>query len=414
MSRIRSPITCLAACTLVLTLAASHAAANVNWLTDYQAALNQARQSGKPVMIYFTGSDWCGWCMRLKREVFDTEPFAKWVRENVVPLELDFPRRQQQPERLRQQNRQLQQRYGVRGFPTVLFVDATGEPFGRSGYMEGGPEAWLRHANQQLANQPEPPTLELAESFSAALQQAEEKGRPLIIVAEPGTHAGLARRIEALFEHTAFIEMANNRAVTVHIQREGDEAAGEQELEKIDELFEALGVRSNPLQVAVISFEEDEPKLLMQARAIADPRQMTAQVQRTLPEPKYEGGWTEDYELARQAAAATGRPMLLNFTGSDWCPPCQAMERDVLGQQEFKQWARDRVVLVTLDFPRQKQQDAQVQRRNRQLQQQFQIRGFPTFILVDAEGNEIHRVSGYQRGGVEGFTAMLQRHIEGE
>ncbi len=345
---------------------------------------------------------------------FDTEPFAKWVRENVVPLELDFPRRQQQPERLRQQNRQLQQRYGVRGFPTVLFVDATGEPFGRSGYMEGGPEAWLRHANQQLANQPEPPTLELAESYSAALQQAQEKGRPLIVVAEPGTHAGLARRIEALFEHGAFIEMANSRAVTVRIQREGDEAAGEEELEKLDELFESLEVRSNPLQVAVISFEEDEPKLLMQARAIADPRQMTAQIQRTLPEPKYEGGWTEDYELARQAAAATGRPMLLNFTGSDWCPPCQAMEREVLSQQQFKQWAKDRVVLVTLDFPRRKQQDAQVQQRNRQLQQQFQIRGFPTFILVDAEGNELHRVSGYQRGGVEGFTTMLHRHIEGE
>jgi|SRR5690606_40370081 len=108
-------------------------------------------------MLFFTGSDWCGWCIRLQKEVFKTPEFTSWAKDNVVLVELDFPRRKQLAPEIRQQNMQLQQSFGVQGYPTVWFARATKkdgkvnfEQLGRTGYVAGGPAAWLGGANQML------------------------------------------------------------------------------------------------------------------------------------------------------------------------------------------------------------------------------------------------------------------------
>ncbi len=399
---------------LLVTFGADTALAGAEWKTDFQAAMRQAQQTGKPVMANFTGSDWCPPCQMLEREVFSTDTFAEWAEQNVVLLELDFPRQKQQPQALQRQNRQLQQRYGIRGYPTIVFLDEQGEEFGRVGAVRGGADAWIQQADRQLANRPQPPSIELADDLPTALEHARERNRPLIVIAEPGNHEGLAGRIEALFEHRKFVELANSRAITVHVKREGDDAAAEEHLEQLKELFDEVNIAERNVQVAVIGFEEGQPERLLQARGIPDPQQLAARLEPLLPKPGYEGGWTEDYEMAKQAAAEAGKPMLLNFTGSDWCPPCQAMEREVLSKDEFKSWAEDQIVLVKLDFPRQKPQPDEVRQRNQKLQQQFEIRGYPTFILVDPEGDELHRTTGYQRGGVDGFTRQLTEHLSDE
>ena len=94
-------------------------ASNEGWLVNVNEAYEQSVQTGKPIMANFTGSDWCGWCFRLKAAVFDTEEFKTWAAENVVLLELDFPRKKQLPEEIRQQNAGMQQALQVRGYPTV-------------------------------------------------------------------------------------------------------------------------------------------------------------------------------------------------------------------------------------------------------------------------------------------------------
>ena len=103
-----------------------------------------------------TGSDWCGWCIRLQKEVFKTPEFIKWAKESVVLVELDFPRKNNQTEVVKTQNAQLQQQLQVRGYPTVWFVEATKtadakvnlNALGSTGYVAGGPQAWLSGANQ--------------------------------------------------------------------------------------------------------------------------------------------------------------------------------------------------------------------------------------------------------------------------
>ncbi len=120
------------------------------WLTDYAAALDAARSQNKPILINFTGSDWCGWCVRLKEEVFSQSEFIDFARQRLVLLELDFPRSKPQPPALVEQNRQLQKRFHVRGFPTLILLAPGGTKQAQLGYMPGGPGVFIGELQKHL------------------------------------------------------------------------------------------------------------------------------------------------------------------------------------------------------------------------------------------------------------------------
>lgn len=134
-------------------------AQELTWQTDMNKALEISKKSKKPLFLFFTGSDWCGWCMRLQNEVFKTPEFAKWAKDNVVLVELDFPRRTPQQPEIQKQNMELQQTFMVQGYPTVWFVNGSKkdgkinlEKIGSTGYLAGGPSAWIAAADQILGN----------------------------------------------------------------------------------------------------------------------------------------------------------------------------------------------------------------------------------------------------------------------
>ena len=141
-------------------IAKPYSASIPGWLTNLEEANALSAKTGRPIMANFTGSDWCGWCKKLRREVFDTPEFQKWAAENVVLLELDYPRSFQIPENIRQQNQQLQQVFGVRGYPTIWFFTLSNgddgkaniNPLGKTGYVAGGPSAFIDVAKQQLVS----------------------------------------------------------------------------------------------------------------------------------------------------------------------------------------------------------------------------------------------------------------------
>lgn len=103
--------------------AADYKAKNEGWLVSIDEAYAQSQETGKPILANFTGSDWCGWCKRLDKSVFHKADFKKWADKNVVLLELDFPRRFKLPAAVQEQNRNLQQAFGVRGYPTIWLFD---------------------------------------------------------------------------------------------------------------------------------------------------------------------------------------------------------------------------------------------------------------------------------------------------
>ena len=118
-------------------------------------------------------------------------------------------------------------------------------------------------------------------------------------------------------------------------------------------------------------------------------------------------GWLTSYDQALKFAKKSRRPILINFTGSDWCSWCKRMQTESLGTKEFVQFASSNLLLVELDFPNARPQSAEVKRVNGSLKDQFQITGFPTYVLVDADGRELGRKVGYLKGGPEAMVATL-------
>ena len=119
------------------------AAAGLAWQNDLEQAKKIAAEKKLPILADFTGSDWCPWCVKLDREVFSTEAFAKYAQDNLVLLVLDFPRGKKQDPKVAERNEALLGKYGVEGFPTVLIMDAGGKELGRLGYERGGPKAYV-------------------------------------------------------------------------------------------------------------------------------------------------------------------------------------------------------------------------------------------------------------------------------
>lgn len=124
------------------------------WHTDLNKAIELANKEKKPLMLFFTGSDWCGWCVKLQKEVFTQNEFKKWAQDNVILVEVDFPRANIQTEEVKTQNRNLQQQFAVRGYPTCWFVKADKlkdgkvnfTQLGTKGYEAGGPANWVSGA----------------------------------------------------------------------------------------------------------------------------------------------------------------------------------------------------------------------------------------------------------------------------
>ncbi|MDG1349668.1 MAG: thioredoxin family protein [Crocinitomicaceae bacterium] len=142
----------------ILFLSVAFSQSKLVWHDNVKEAIKISKKEKKPIMMFFTGSDWCGWCIRLQKEVFFKEEFKKWAGENVVLLELDFPRRKALSSEVKAQNTKLQRQFAIQGYPTVWFVNPGKDAqnnlqwvkLGRTGYVKGGPGAWISNANTLL------------------------------------------------------------------------------------------------------------------------------------------------------------------------------------------------------------------------------------------------------------------------
>jgi protein disulfide-isomerase len=121
------------------------------WTEDFSIAIQRASDTQRAILINFTGSDWCGWCVRLDDEVFTKDSFIEFAYENLVLFKADFPRNITQTDELKAQNTRLAEKYGVRGFPTILLIDKDENQIARTGYVEGGAENYITHIQELLA-----------------------------------------------------------------------------------------------------------------------------------------------------------------------------------------------------------------------------------------------------------------------
>jgi len=127
-----------------MSFAASSFSQEANWMTNYAKAVEQAKAQNKPILLDFTGSDWCGWCIKMKKESLDTTAFKQYADKNLILVEVDFPQNKPQADAVKSQNQQLQQKYKIDGYPCFVLVDKDGKKLGmQDGYLEGGPDAFI-------------------------------------------------------------------------------------------------------------------------------------------------------------------------------------------------------------------------------------------------------------------------------
>ena len=259
------------------------AAGEAGWLTVLDQPLAKARSENKLVLLFFTGSDWCGWCKKFDQEALSTPELRAYAGKNLVLVEIDFPKQTPQNDAVKKANAAWQERFKVQSFPTLILMDSQGKVLGRqAGYAEGGARAFIEELENWKASQ-----------------------APGVQVSATGTQ------------------------------------------------------------------------------------------------------WLTDLAKAQALAKAENKMVLLDFTGSDWCPWCIRLKNEVFSQPEFIAYANKNLVLVEVDFPRHKPQSSGQKQANEKLAAQHHIEGYPTIIVLDSNGRKIGE-SGYKPGGPRPYVAMLE------
>lgn len=123
-----------------------------SWTENWDLAIAASKELERPILVNFTGSDWCSWCIRLANEVFTKEEFIDYAAKNLVLLKLDYPRKMEQSASLKKQNDELLRQFGVQGFPTIILVNQEAKEIARTGYQQGGVVKYIEHLQELLSN----------------------------------------------------------------------------------------------------------------------------------------------------------------------------------------------------------------------------------------------------------------------
>ena len=122
-----------------------------------------------------------------------------------------------------------------------------------------------------------------------------------------------------------------------------------------------------------------------------------------------EGEWLIDLAKAQAQAKTEKKMVFMDFTGSDWCPPCKALHKNVLSSSEFLNYAKENLVLLVVDFPRSKPQSEALRTANEELAKKFAVDSYPTIIVLDASGKKLSKESGYDGSNAKEFVANLKK-----
>lgn len=258
-------------CAALVALHGAAFAGGEGWSSDFAAAKKEAAESKKDLLIDFTGSDWCGWCIKLNKEVFKHEPFKAGVKDTFVLVELDFPRdKAKLTEATKAQNKELAKKYAVKGYPTILLTDADGRPYAKTGYQKGGPEKYVEHLNELRAKK-----AARDEAFAAA-DKAEgvEKAKALVAALEA---MGLSDKLVANFygdvaeqikaadpqDETGFNKKAATKARLADFQKALQKLAGQQDMDG------ALALVDKTIKEGGLEVEETQQMMMTRAVILA-------------------------------------------------------------------------------------------------------------------------------------------------
>ena len=256
-----------------------------SWNEDFAAAQEQAKKENKLLLVDFTGSDWCGWCIKLDKEIFSQKAFQEAVVKKFVPVKIDFPQKVKQSKELIAQNEALAEKYSVEGFPTVMVMTPEGKVLYTTGYESVSPEEYVKRLEEGVAK-----------------------------------NTKIAKPVVSGFK------------------------------------------------------------------------------------------WYQNFDAAKQLAKKENKLLFVDFTGSDWCRWCIALDEQILSQKAFQEYAVKKFVMLKVDFPRKNKLSREQEKHNRELLKEYGVTGFPTILIMNAEGEVLFQ-TGYQDLSPEKYITHLEEGI---
>ena len=115
------------------------------WYDNLDEAMKESERLHRPIFALFTGSDWCPWCVKLEKEILSKPEFQNYAAKHFIMFKVDELRKKKMPQEVAAKNREYLNKYGIRGFPTVLILDKKGRYLTQTGYRAGGPEKYIEH-----------------------------------------------------------------------------------------------------------------------------------------------------------------------------------------------------------------------------------------------------------------------------
>lgn len=241
------------ACLMTFCVSNAFAAERLNWYTNYDQAVQASKSSSKPLFLLFTGSDWCSWCKKLEKEVLSTSEFAQAAGDQFIFVMIDFPVNKKLPEDVMKQNKELQKKFGVSGYPTVLLLDSKHQKLiATTGYKAGGGKEYAKHLmslmKEHSAYNEKMNNLDSTQLSGVELKEMYERATELGRTFE--AHQIAARGISSDQNH--FFMLERYRLLAEHGKVHSEEAQTiKQQLLTVD----PTNSRLTHYQLAVIDFE---------------------------------------------------------------------------------------------------------------------------------------------------------------
>ncbi|HZL34335.1 MAG TPA: thioredoxin family protein [Tepidisphaeraceae bacterium] len=412
-----SPLALILLLFLPLVAPAQPVQKETQWQTVFDPALAQARKQDKIVIAYFSGSDWDPWCQKLDKEVLDTELFRAWAAKNVILFRADFPRDKRISSIIKGQNDRLKEKYSVIKTPTFILMDGFGMPFARAGYdqaklreneAKGQPNAWIKYLEETIANKPKDETLLSQPGLTPCLNYATKHYISALLLITQGRAPRIMQMRDELLKNQIFVKFVNRNMAFAQVEWPLD----------FDTSADAVAFRAfiekqsvHPAAMQLVVWDMQRKKVMAKIASI-DPDHIDKTIKKIetqLPRIDYSGGWIDDYRKSQAISQQQDRYILLAFTSAagEWS---KRMEQEIFYTPQFGKYARKNLVTVKLDYTNAATQPVTLQTQNKTLAEMYNIRGFPTVIVLNPQGR-IVATARYMKGGPGPFMKELQTAI---
>lgn len=397
----------------------------VAWTDHFYNAQRRAQKEEKPMLLYFCGSDWDDWTMKLDEEVLNTPLWAEWANKELVLLKVDYPRNdKKQRAETRNQAAELKTRFNIAKVPTFIFLDPWGDLLARVGYSAASlkedeakdqPKRWLDYCKQVVASRPIKERLVGHPDVTTAVAAVRKTAIPLCILITQPKNQVAATRKETLLTNQLFVRFINRNMGFVHVEWP----------EETDKSPKANAVRDfaakwkfGAMSAGMVIWD---PGGLGQTKLLigdfgdgVDCGPLVKRLEPLLPTIDYNGGWIEDWKAARAVAAQQQKDLLVSFVSTDASEYTKRMYAEIYDRDEFKEYAKKNLVLLKVDFPEAEaakaKQGKALAEQNNMLADMFGVKGYPTVVVLNPKGQKIVDAK-YMKGGAVAFVGEMKKQI---